>query len=75
VSRVQPWSGDEVESRATVSQVVVDDRCRQSVTSARSAVVDPRQAKQQARWRAPRWSDIQGAVEPPGGAVGPPIFV
>jgi hypothetical protein len=59
VSQVRPWSGGEVESRVTVSQVVVDDRCRRSAMSARRVVVDPRRAKQQARWRAPRWSDLQ----------------
>jgi hypothetical protein len=48
-----------VESQVTVPQVVMDDGCRQSATSARRAVVDPHRAKQQARQRAPRWSDLQ----------------
>jgi hypothetical protein len=53
------WSGGEVESRATVSQVVVDDRCRRSATSARRVVVDPCWVKQQVRWRAPMGSDLR----------------
>jgi hypothetical protein len=47
-----------MESRATVSQVVMDDGCRGSVTSAKSAVVDPCWVKQQVRRRAPRWSNL-----------------
>jgi hypothetical protein len=59
VSRVRLWSGSEVESRVTLSQVVMDDGCRRSATSARRTVMDPRRAKQQARRRAPRWLDLQ----------------
>jgi hypothetical protein len=59
VSHVWPWSSGEVESRATVSHVVMDDGCRRSVTSTRRAVVDPRWAKQQVQRRAPRWSALQ----------------
>jgi hypothetical protein len=59
VSWVRSWSSGEVESQATMSQVVLDDGCRQSATSARRAVVYPRRAKQQARRRAPRWLVLQ----------------